>query len=242
MKSRVKFDRRQMIRNSVLGVLSGTALTAVTRGQVPERTVEEKAGELFLAGGCPQLLKVSKRLQGPMNLIPRQPCGCECAIGDIRQTVFQCHYRAVLRFATVKPCDETELEPLLQGGVELWLEGDLTLRLDKCLESGAPVLIGRNQGRYHIHRYRPNEGIMDGSFCGTEGVLSTENGAKRCCAPSHGVGSFCGDGVNSLKSWSLCVSYHSLTQNLNPDQLCDRTTVEVTMDLDGVLIGPCQPV
>ena len=105
------------------------------------------------------------------------------------------------------------------------------------------MLIGRNQGMYHIHRYRPNQGLMDGPFCGTEGVLTTETEGKRCCAPGHGLGSFCGEGVGKLKGWSLCASYHSLMKGLSPERLCEKSTLdEFVMDIDGILIGPCKPI
>src|SRR5205823_2740650 len=102
-----------------------------TRGD-PKMTVKEKAErDRFLAGaGCPQMLKVSKHLAGPLKLFPGEPCRCECKAGGRVQTVFRVNYRAVLRFDTAKPCDETELEPLLQAGTELWLDGTLTLRDD----------------------------------------------------------------------------------------------------------------
>ncbi len=194
----------------------------------------------FLAGpACPQILKLSKRLAGSLNLFPGEPCKCECKACGKRITVFQVNYRAVLRFDTAKPCDETESEPLLQAGTELWLAGKLTLREDSCREDDKRVLVGRNQGAYQIHRYRPNEDVMRGPFCGTEGLLPTKKAAERCCAPGEGLGSFCGDGIGRLTEWSLCASYHSFIMHLKPEILCVASTLEVVMDVDGVLIGPC---
>lgn len=242
MNQPVAYHRRQVIQSSIVAAFGVPALLATATGQHPEPSPEGMSGEDFLAGPCPQVLRVSKRLEGTMQLHPTQPCPCECAAGAEPQRIFQADYRAVLKFASAAPCDETELEPLLQGGTELWLEGTLLLRLAQCPESGDPALIGRNQGHYRIHRYRPNQDVMEGDFCGTEGVLPTAPEAERCCALGHGVGSLCGTGFNKLQGWSLSASYHSLMQNLSPGQLCEQAAIPITMDFTGVLIGPCAPV
>ena len=36
---------------------------------------------------CPQILKVSKRLEGPLELLGGNPCKCECQIGNVSQTI-----------------------------------------------------------------------------------------------------------------------------------------------------------
>jgi hypothetical protein len=243
MNPRAELDRRLWMRAATLGAVGGT-LTTPARGDGPQPDDDEEARKRFLRGpGCPQILKVSKRLAGRLSLYPGEPCKCECRIGDKVQVVFRVNYRAILKFHSVAPCDETATEPLLQdGSTELWLSGALTLRLEKCREAETPVLLGCNTGTYTIHRYRPNEDIMTGPFCGTEGFMPTEKEGRRCCAPGHGVGSFCGEGVNKLKGWSLCASYHSLVKGLNPDKLCERTETEMVIDLDGALVGPCEPM
>ena len=116
------------------------------------------------------------------------------------------------------------------------------MREDVCPETRKPVLVGRNAGTFVIHRYRPNEDIMKGPFCGPEGLLVTAEGDKRCCAPGHGIGSFCGEGFNKLAGWSLCTSYHSRMHGLSPEMICEKKTIEMEMDLDGVLIGPCKEI
>jgi hypothetical protein len=242
MKRQFELDRRRWLRNATLGALSGCVATPASEGR-GFADEDQKERDRFLAGpGCPQLLKVSKQLKGFLNLSPGEPCKCECKVGGRTQTVFRANYRAILTFSTAKPCDETELEPLLQRGTELWLKGTLTLREEKCREANGPVLLGRNQGVYYIHRYRPNADVMTGPFCGTEGFLPTEKAGKRCCAPGHGLGSFCGEGFGKLKGWSLCVSYHSVMEGLSPRTVCSTTKLPVVMDLDGVLIGPCQEI
>ena len=63
---------------------------------------EKEERDLFLAGpGCPQVLKLSKHLTGSIRLFPREPCKCECKLGNKVQTVFQVDYRGVLKFDTV---------------------------------------------------------------------------------------------------------------------------------------------
>src|SRR5262245_24731926 len=164
-----------------------------TTGAVTMAAKAKTAGEVFLDGpACPQVLKVSKHLRGKIRLLPGERCWCECKEGQHPQRVAQVRYRAVLKLDTAQPCDETELEPLLQGGTELWLEGEFTLRDDKCPQDPTTLLIGCNNGKFILHRYRPNEDVMQDSFCGTEGVLPTAEGPKRCCAPGVGIGTFCG--------------------------------------------------
>jgi hypothetical protein len=50
-----------------------------------------------------------------------------------------------------------------------------------------------------------------------------------------------GEGVGKLKDWSLCVTCHSVMHNLGPERLCEPGAIEVDVDLDGVLTGPCDP-
>jgi len=203
----------------------------------------EEAGKRFLERtDCPRLLKVSKRLEGRLDLRGGNPCRCECKVGDTVQSVVRVVYRALLRFRSAKPCDETGVPPLLPDGTDLWLEGLLTLRQEICEATHETALIGRNAGKYTIHRYSPDEDVMTGPFCGTEGFLSTGDGERRCCAPFQGVGSFCGDGMGRLADWSLCVSYHSMMRGLDPQKICDSHSIEMTLDLDGVLIGPCRTI
>jgi len=191
---------------------------------------------------CPQLLKVSKRLEGQLKLLGGNPCKCECHLGDASQTIVRVNYSATLRFHTVKPCDETNVPSLLPDGAELRLDGVLTLRQEICRETNEVALIGCNSGKYVIHRFGPDEDIMTGKFCGTEGFLSMSDGPRRCCAPGNGVGSICGDGVGRLAGWSLCASYHSIMQGLDPETVCELHPIGMTMDLDGVLIGPCRAI
>jgi len=155
--------------------------------------------------------------------------------------MFRVNYRSILKMRSVPPCDETAGEPLLQDGAELWLDATLTLRLDRCPDGDQRVLVGCNHGSFRVHRYRPNEDVFAGTFCGTEGFQPAATGGGRCCAPGHGLGSLCGEGVGKLKDWSLCVTYHSVMHNLDPERLCEPGAIEVDMDLDGVLTGPCDP-
>src|SRR4051794_8490766 len=100
---------------------------------------DQLARDRFLArGGGPQILKVSKRLKGGDQITPGEPCRCDCR----GRTMFQVNYRSILRMQSVRPCDETAGEPLLQDGVELWLDSTLTLRQDRCPDGDQPVLVG----------------------------------------------------------------------------------------------------
>src|SRR5262245_15865810 len=140
-------------------------------------------GERFLAGRCPQLIKVSKHLAGQLALFPGDPCKCECEAGDKPQSVFQLRYRARLLFKSVKPCDESDSDALIPDGAELWLTGTLTLRQDVCGQDKRLVLIGCNHGTFDI--FRPGSGDTlfkpPVPFCGTEGFQPTGNGPERCC-------------------------------------------------------------
>src|SRR5688572_14505931 len=125
MQRRVEPSRRQWLRHTTLAALGGGCITAVGAGQ-PTPAGEKEAKEEFLSGpGCPQVLKLSKRLSGEFRITPGEPCKCECKLGDKVQTIFRVNYRSVLKFATVPPCDETQPEPLLPDGCELWLKGTL---------------------------------------------------------------------------------------------------------------------
>jgi hypothetical protein len=183
---------------------------------------------------------MSKTLEGDLQLRPGQPCLCTCDVGQ--QVIARVCYRTILPLRANADCDETNHEPLLQDGAELWLSGKLTLRQSTCKESGMQLLVGSNEGTYRIHRYRPNEDVFAGPFCGTIGFAPPASGGSRCCAAGHGLGSISGAGFNSLEGWSLCASFHSEVGGVsdNAEAMCKEMTLRMKMNVDGVLTGPCE--
>jgi hypothetical protein len=237
--------RRRWLQHAALLSAGGAIFTST--GDAQDTAEERAARDRFLTSGCretecPHVLKLSKNLEDEIRFVPAKPCHCTC--NEAQQVIGRACYRSILKLQTNADCDETEREPLLQFGAELWLSGKMTLREAKCKESGMPVLVGVNEGMFRIHRYKPNEDVFAGPFCGTVGLMPVASGGGRCCAATHGIGTFHGAGFNKLDGWSLCTNYHFEIEGLGDkaEALCMERTLRIKMHLDGVLVGPCERI
>jgi hypothetical protein len=211
---------------------------AVRKPAAPTRRAERRTE-------CQQLVKLSKHVQGTLELLQGEPCSCRCDEGLEPQTVYKLRYRGVLPLRTAERLCDKSNHPLLlpDGGVEAEVSGELTLREDRCPADNQPILIGANHGKWVLRRIGGPD-LFKGTTCGTDGVNPTAVGPARCCAPGEGFGSSCGVGVGPLAGWTLWASFHSRLSGLMPEQLCQQPVlpVQLEVDLDGVLIGPCAPI
>ncbi len=237
-------NRRDWLTNSTWGLAGGTLLAAASnthsaRAQDVDPDEERKR---FLHGECPQILRVSKSLEGTLILSPHEPCPCRCEKSEPPQTIFRVDFRTVLRFKSSPPCDETNIQPLLQDGVELWAEGSMELRLDKCPNNNQlDLLFGHSRAKARVHRYRPNEDIFEGEACATVGFDPSRR-EDRCCAAGLILGSACLKGVNKMADWSLTLTSRTALDGFDPGKICSRQELSIQSLVDGVLIGPCMRI
>lgn len=176
---------------------------------------------------CPDLLKVSKRLDARLYLRTCERCTC----GNDVTFIVPYFIRGFLY--TNDACDETAR--IWPDQTEVTAEGTMTLRQAKC-ENG-PHLVGCNRGRITIRG--KDAGVVSELF-GTQGFETHASGARRCCAANHGEGTWNGRGYDRLEGCKLCVSYVSELYTLDPERPCEMRSIRMRANLDGVLICPCE--
>lgn len=231
-----RIGRRGMLQTVAAGAVGiGLAGGASTASADELKLPRPKPGELpkidptllQKRSTCPDLLRVSKHLRARLYRgdCRRCPCG--------RDVNFIVTYKLHGFLFSNDACDETaEIWP---NKTEVVGEATMTLRQTKC-ESGLH-LVGCNEGKVEIRG--KSAGVVSELF-GTQGFDTHASGGKRCCAPDHGEGTWKGRGYEKLEGCRLCLSYVSRVFSLNPKDPCEKRSLDMTAQLDGVLICPCK--